>query len=183
MTRCGIVQQSGDELNLLLHAFGELFDFLVLPVGDLQAFAPFQRAFARLVLGEIAQAAEEDQVVENLHAFVEPALFGKVADVIQLLAVEGLAEEANLTFIRHSDADHHADGGGFAGAVGAEQAVDAAFANGQRKIIDGDEVVEGFADTPQFYRVGHERQFRVSRFELQVYARRRGILETVSLEI
>ena len=36
----GLVQQRGDELDLLLHALGELFGLLVDGVGDLDAFAP-----------------------------------------------------------------------------------------------------------------------------------------------
>ncbi len=79
----GIVQQRGDELNLLLHALGQLFHFLLRPVADLQPLAPCQRALARFLLREIVQAAEKDQVIEHLHPLVEPALLGQIADAMR----------------------------------------------------------------------------------------------------
>jgi hypothetical protein len=42
----GLVQQGGDELDLLLHALGELFGLLGDGLGDLQAFAPDEGALA-----------------------------------------------------------------------------------------------------------------------------------------
>src|ERR1700689_4235020 len=40
----GPVEEGGDELDLLLHAFGELFGLLVDRFRDLQLFAPYMRA-------------------------------------------------------------------------------------------------------------------------------------------
>src|SRR5271165_4527843 len=97
-----------------------------------------------------------------------------------------LTEEADLALIRHGDADHHADGGGLAGAVGAEQAVDTALANAQREMIDGDKMVVGLADAPQFYRkcsFGFQVSSFKPSFEFQVYARPRWLLEIVSRKI
>src|SRR5215469_7593134 len=100
-------------------------------------------------------------MVKYFHPLVEAALLRQVADAMQLLAMKRLAEEADLAFIGQGDADHHADGGGLAGAVRAEQAVDTSFADVDGKAIDRDEVIVSFADVPQFYRVSHKRQFRV----------------------
>src|SRR6516162_1196360 len=43
----GFVQQHGDELNLLLHSFGELFHLLPGPVAQLQSVAPIYRPLLR----------------------------------------------------------------------------------------------------------------------------------------
>src|SRR5579859_939158 len=43
----GIVQQRGDKLDLLLHALGKLFHFLLHPGVDLQPLAPLKRLLAR----------------------------------------------------------------------------------------------------------------------------------------
>jgi hypothetical protein len=89
------VQQGGDELDLLLHAFGELFGLLEEGFGDLHALGPLDGALAGFGGGEAVEFAEEDKLVEDLHLLVEAALFGQVADALEALALEGLVEEAD----------------------------------------------------------------------------------------
>src|ERR1700761_2387970 len=117
----GLVQQCSDELNLLLHALGELFGLLVDGFGDLQALAPVARTLAGVSFAEAVKLAEEGELIEHLHLFVEAALLRQVADAVEQCAREGLAEEAHSAGVGHGHADHHADGTGLAGAVGAEQ--------------------------------------------------------------
>ena len=105
--------------------------------------------------GEAVELTEEDQLVEDLHLFVEAALFGEVADAGEGGAVEGLVEEADGAGVGPGDADHHADGGGFAAAVGAEQAEHGAGFDGEGEAFYGDFCVVGFADVQEFYD-GHE---------------------------
>ncbi len=96
------------------------------------------------------ELAEEDELVDDLHLLVEAALFGQIADAVEVLAVEGLAEELHVAGVGHGDADHHADGGGLAGAVGAEEAEHAAGLDLEGEIFDGDFGVVGFADLLEF---------------------------------
>ncbi len=70
---------------------------------------------------------------------------------MEVLAVEGFAEEAHAAGVRDRDADHHADGGGLAGAVGAEEAEHAAGLDAEGEVFDGDLGVVGFADLLEFY--------------------------------
>ena len=116
------MEQRGDELNLLLHALGEFLRFLIERVGDFHARGPVDGALAGVFSGHAVQLAEEDELVEDLHLFVEAALLGQIADAVETRAVEGLFEEIDAPGVGHGDAHHHADGAGFAGAVGAEEA-------------------------------------------------------------
>ena len=60
-----------------------------------------------------------------------------------LRAVGGwvVAEHAHLTVAGARQPLHHFEGGGFAGAVGAEQAVDLAGGDGEADLVDCGEVV------------------------------------------
>ena len=78
----GLVEKRGDELNLLLHALGELFGLFV--NGSVISSRSHQR-WARLRGGgrvEAVELAEEDELVHDLHLLVEAALFGQVADAL-----------------------------------------------------------------------------------------------------
>lgn len=74
------VQQRAGELNLLLHALGEVLHLLLRPVGDFQAFQPDQCATPRLGARNPLHFTQEHQVIQHLHLLVETALFGEVTD-------------------------------------------------------------------------------------------------------
>ena len=99
---------------------------------------------------EAVKLAEEDELVDDLHLLVEAALFRQVADAMKRAAVEGFVEERDRAGVGHGHADHHADGGGFAGAVGAEQAEHRARLNGEREAFDRDFRAVDFADVVKF---------------------------------
>src|SRR6185437_1316388 len=134
--KLGLMQQRCDELNLLLHALGELFGLLVEGLGNLQALAPVAGPLARSAFIQPVKLAEESELVEHLHLLVETALFRQIADTVEQRAREGLVEEADGAGVGHGHADHHADGAGLAGAVGSEQAEHGAGLNGEGKVID-----------------------------------------------
>ncbi len=92
----GLVEQGGDELDLLLHALGEIFGLLGDGLGDLQPLAPGVGALGGDGGVEAVELAEEDELVEDVHLFVEAALLGQVADALEGFAVEGLAEERTV---------------------------------------------------------------------------------------
>ncbi len=110
----GLMKECGDELNLLLHAFGELFGLFGDGLGDLHALAPDMSALAGGGGVEAVQLAEKDELIHDLHLLVEAAFFRQVADAVEETAVEGLAEEADGAGVGKRHADHHADAGGFA---------------------------------------------------------------------
>src|SRR5882757_5795231 len=105
----GLVEERGDELDLLLHAFGEFLGFFGDGLGDLHALAPGVGALAGGGGVKAVEFAEEDELVHDLHLLVEAALFREVADTFENLAPKRLAEEVDGAGVRHGDADHHAD--------------------------------------------------------------------------
>src|SRR6266481_3286697 len=105
----GLVQESGDELDLLLHAFGELLGFLGDGLGDVHALAPDMGALAGGGGVEAVELAEEDELVHDLHLLVEAALFREIADAVEDVSLKRAAEEVDGAGVRHGDADHHAD--------------------------------------------------------------------------
>jgi hypothetical protein len=98
---------------------------------------------------EPVQLAEEDELIQDVHLFVEAALLGQVADAAQHGAGEGAVEERDGAGVGHGDADHHADGTGFAGAVGAEQAEHGAGLDGEGEVLHRDLGVVDLSDVVQ----------------------------------
>ena len=96
------------------------------------------------------ELSEKDELVEDVHLFVKAALFRQVADAVEGCALERLAEEGDGAGIGAGDADHHADGGGFAGAVGAEEAEHLAGFDRKGQALDGDLFVVQLADVVEF---------------------------------
>src|ERR1035437_471212 len=118
----GVVEQRGNELDLLLHALGELFSLFLECICDLHAPGPGACALFSFPGAEPMQLAEEDKLVDDLHFFIEAALFGQVADLLQALPLKGLVKEVDAARVGQCDAHHHANGTGFAGSVRPQQA-------------------------------------------------------------
>jgi hypothetical protein len=89
-------------------------------------------------------------VSEHLHLLVEAALFRQIADAVEQVARKRLVEEAHGAGVRHGHADHHADGAGLTGAVGAEQSKHCAGLDGQGKTFDRDLRVVDLANVVEF---------------------------------
>src|SRR5579871_4669418 len=74
-----LVQQRSDELDLLLHALGELFGLLGNGLGDLHALAPDVGALGGGRRVQAVELAEEDELVDDLHLLVEATFFWQIA--------------------------------------------------------------------------------------------------------
>src|SRR5271166_1710691 len=141
------MEQGGNELNLLLHSFGELFGSLGQGVGNLHATGPGEGPLFGFIAGQSVQLAEEDELVEDLHLLVKPALLGQVTNPLEVLARKRLVKESDASRVRDSNAHHHANGAGFARSVGSEQAEHLAGFNRQAQVADGNLVLVGFGDS------------------------------------
>ncbi len=132
----------GDELNLLAHALAEGLQALGGAMAEIEALQPGIN-FG----GDAAAAAElavEFEERADGHAAVEAALLGEVADGAG--AGSGrIAEDVDGAAIGVDDVDDHPHGGGFAGAVGADEAVDGALGDSEGDVVDGGGGAEGFA--------------------------------------
>ncbi len=93
------------------------------------------------------QTAEEDELVEDIHFLVKAAFLGQIADTVEAPAVEGFFEKINAPRIGHGNAHHHADGTGFSGSVGAQQAKHLAGLDGKAEVAHGDFALIGLGDS------------------------------------
>src|ERR1700727_2148479 len=95
--------------------------------------------------------AQKDELIDDLHLLIEPALFREIAHTMEVFAFERLTEEAHFDRVRNGDADHHADRRGFAGAIRTKQSEHAAGLDAEGEFFYGDSSVVGFADLLEFY--------------------------------
>ena len=87
-----IMEQRCNQLNFLLHSLRELIGFLGQRIADLHALGPRDSSFARLLRRQTMQLPEEDQLLLNLHLFIEAAFLGQIAHALQTDALEWLPE-------------------------------------------------------------------------------------------
>ena len=140
------MQDGGDELDFLLHAFRQFLPFLVLPLGHFYAVEPRVNTPVGLLSREAFQLGEESELFADLHLLVEAAVFRQIAHALLQLRAHRPAEERDLTGIWHGDVDDHPDRGRFARAVRPQQAEDAPGFNLHRKLVDRHEIAVTFAD-------------------------------------
>src|SRR6185369_13752519 len=91
---------------------------------------------------QAAERAHEGQRLGGRHGWVETALLGKVADLMGDLERTVMAKQAAMAGAWIDDAEHHPKAGGLARAVGAENAGNAAFGNGEGDPVDRPLAVE-----------------------------------------
>src|ERR1041384_1323189 len=143
----GIVQQRADELDLLLHPLGEILHPLHGPVGDAEALQPLPGLLPRRAPRDALRFSEEGEMIAHPHLLVEAALLGEVADARREVAARRLAaEERDPALVGRQNVEHHPDGGALAGAVGSEQAEDAACRHFHGEIVDRGVTGEALGD-------------------------------------
>src|SRR5579871_1042412 len=143
--KLGLRDHGGDELDLLAHALAERFDFLGGGVAEAKPREPFRDFLSDLAAA--AQLAVEFEQRLYLHLAHEAALFGQVGDVIAAGTGDRLAEDPDVAGIGIEDAGDHAHGGGFAGSIRTDEAVDGTFGDNEREVIDRGDIAEGFSDS------------------------------------
>ena len=97
--------------------------------------------------GEVAQAADELEVFEAGEVGVDVGLLGDVAEggaVGLEVVADALALEEDLAVGGFEEAGDDFDGGGLAGAVGADVAYDLAGTDGEVDVVDGQESCGSF---------------------------------------
>ena len=106
--------------------------------------------FARFGGLDTVQFAEEDELIEDFHFLVEAAFFGQVADALQALAVEGVAEEVDRSRV----------GMVMPMIMRMELVLPAPFVpagrtsgrlNGETQVVDGDLLIVGLGHSYEFY--------------------------------
>jgi len=139
------VDDGGGERELLLHAVGEVGDQLLVLAGEVHEV---EQLGCSLVCGHAIQAvhaADEAEVLAGGEAAEQGHALGDDPDLaLQLGGVLGQvgAQYADLAAGGCEQAGEHLDGGGLAGAVGAEEAEELARVDGEVDVIDGGEIPE-----------------------------------------
>ncbi len=90
------------------------------------------------------EVGEEQQHFADAEGLVEAGVGGDQADAaLDLIGMVGGVEAGDCrpSAAGRQQAEDHADGGGFAGAVGTEQTVDLAGRDGERQVRDGNDLV------------------------------------------
>jgi hypothetical protein len=95
------------------------------------------------------QAAQVIEVLPERELIGQPLALRHIADALEILGseLEGRGtEHGDVTAVGPQDVHQHTDGGGLAGAVGADQREHGAFGHAQAEVFDGLEAAESFRD-------------------------------------
>ena len=137
------MDHAGGQGQALFPAAGKLAGQLVLALRQAQAGDAFAHGLAAVLDG--IHAGHEVEVFLDGQVLVKAETLGHVAD----LALDGVAvgddvvAEANaLAFVGAQQAAQHADEGGFAAAVGAEEAADFSGADLEVNVVHGGDAAE-----------------------------------------
>src|SRR5258705_3737415 len=133
----GLVDEAGGEREALLPAAGERAGELVLARREAEALEGL--AHVPLAVRDLVHARHEVEVLLDGEVLVEAELLRHVAH--RALDAPGVlrdvvAEHDAMTLVGREEPADHADGGGLAAAVGAEEAIDRALRDLHREVID-----------------------------------------------
>src|SRR6185369_3327203 len=148
----GIVNHGSDELDLLLHSFRQFHRAFILPLGKFDACEPFVDLRLHLLAADVLEFGKESQLVDDAHAAIESALFGKIADAILYLRIDLAAEQRDAARIGCGDVHDHSDRRGLAGAIRAEQSEHTSGAHVEAKFPDRRKLPKTLAHPVESYR-------------------------------
>src|ERR1019366_2435348 len=136
----GIVDERLRELDALLHAGGVAADEAVALLVEADVTERLGGAFARGGGGEAGHAAHVGHEVGGGHIYRKAVVLGEVAD--ELADLERVGERVHAQNFEGTggggeEAEEDADEGGFAGAVGADEADDAGVERERERIEGG----------------------------------------------
>jgi hypothetical protein len=141
----GAVNDGSGESEFFLHAVGEVGDEFFCFAGERHELEELGGAGGGSGGVEAVHAADEGEVFGCGETAEEGEAFGDDTDLaLDFDGVGSGVEAENLDAAGgwRKQAGEHLDGGGFAGAVGAEEAEELAGGDGEVDILDGGEVAE-----------------------------------------
>jgi hypothetical protein len=141
-----VIDEGLGEADTALHAFGEFSDQAAVDLVEADHFEELGATPVAFGGGEVEEAAEEVDCFPGVEVAVEVGFFGEVADAAFGGDVSGgVPEDLDMSPGGVEEPEEHLDGGGFAGAVGSEEAEDFTAADFEIDIIDG----AGFGTAPE----------------------------------
>ncbi len=155
----GTVDDGGGEGEFFAHAVGVVGDELFGLVGEAHELEEFGGALGGGGVVEAVHAADEVEVLAGGELAEEGHALGDDADValdLDGVVEEVFAEDLDGAGAGSEEAGEHLDGGGFAGAVGAEEAEELAGFDREIDVIDGGEAIESAGESVCGYRWRHD---------------------------
>jgi hypothetical protein len=143
------VEQGGGDEDALLHAFGVERDGRVAPGGKVEEGEQTIGLVVDETFGQVAQAADELEVLERGEVGVDVRFLRDVAEggaVGLEIGANALPFEEDLAAVGFEQAGDDLDGGGLAGAVGTNVADDFAGAKAEADVLDGRQAAIAFAE-------------------------------------
>ena len=129
-----IVQQSGDNLCLLLHAPAQLRHLFLAVFGQIEQLQPLAQPAAGHPLIHPLQRRQVDQRRFQFQVLVQPSILRHIADAALFLQIQRTTVNPDRACIRFIDIQHHADGRRLAGAIGTQQPKDLARRDGKTDV-------------------------------------------------
>ena len=148
-----VVQQGAGDGDSLPCAVAEGFNGLVQPVFQIESGYQFVAARADLFIRQLEQSASEPQKLRGCEFLVEKGEVGDVAQAgsgFQRIFLDIEPSDPGPTCCGANESDHHLDGGGFPGRVGAQDGKELAAWDFQADPIDGSQGSEVFGQAFQF---------------------------------
>ena len=100
-----------------------------------QSLKPHAQSLLCLLAIQPFELSKVEGLLANLHLRVKSSLLREVADVLQILAGEGMSCKGDLPLIRHGKSGQHADEGSLPGTIGSKKTMDLTTLNSQAGVI------------------------------------------------
>ena len=102
-----------------------------------------------IILGHTFERTEVMEHLADFLFFIETAFFGEIADLVAVVLAVRLAVDDDFAAIGAQDVHYHPDGGGFARAIGSDDANYLSLLGGERQVVHGAECAVGLGDVIQ----------------------------------
>ncbi len=149
----GVVQEHAGDAETLLHAAAEGRDLGGLLVGQFGEFEDVGDDFFALRAVDVVGGREELQVFVDDHVLVRAHEVGDISDEradLAVLVADGEPVDLGLAGRGLEEGGEDLDGGGFARAVGADEAEAVALVDGEVQGVERDEVVVALGQVDRF---------------------------------
>lgn len=155
------MDDGGDELHLLRHAFGKLFYLLVAPLAEVETLEPLPHALHSIITREATETSQIDDLVFDLHLLVEATLLREVADLTDIVVGHGTTMHQHLTAVGMGNAVDNTDQAGLASTIRTKQAIDGAIGHGEIHVAESYVIAVLLGHIVDFDEITHKK----ARFE------------------
>ena len=151
-----LVEHGNDKLHLLLHAFRQLFKFLIPPGIDVKLVKPLPQPFCSGAAIQPFEASKIDGLFAHLHFFVKTSLLRQITDTSHIGIGHLSITEHHDTLIGHRDTIDDSDKSGFTCSIRAKQSKHSSGLHGDAHSIESCMGGEAFHHSSCFQNLIHK---------------------------